>query len=92
MPNPIITIHNAESGEVIEREMNAEELAVYQRDLENSVKRQAEAEAKAQAKAAAEAKLAALGLTADDMKALGLQNNPLRLCRSLQRIVLKRQG
>ena len=33
---------------------------------------QAEAEAKAQAKAAAEGKLAALGLTADDLKALGL--------------------
>ena len=32
----------------------------------------AEAEAKAQAKATAEAKLAALGLTTDDLKALGL--------------------
>jgi len=32
----------------------------------------AEAEAKAQAKAAAEAKLAALGLTTDDLRALGL--------------------
>jgi hypothetical protein len=32
----------------------------------------AEAEAKAQAKASAEAKLEALGLTADDLKALGL--------------------
>jgi len=31
-----------------------------------------EAEAKAQAKASAEAKLEALGLTADDLKALGL--------------------
>ena len=31
--------------------------------------------AKAQAKAAAEAKLAALGLTADDLRALGLQHN-----------------
>jgi hypothetical protein len=33
---------------------------------------QAEAEAKAQAKAAAESKLAALGLTTDDLRALGL--------------------
>jgi Tfp pilus assembly PilM family ATPase len=32
----------------------------------------AEAEAKAQAKAAAEAKLSALGLTTDDLRALGL--------------------
>jgi hypothetical protein len=34
-----------------------------------------EAEAKATAKAAAEAKLAALGLTTDDLKALGLGGN-----------------
>ena len=33
---------------------------------------QAEAEAKAQAKATAEGKLAALGLTTDDLRALGL--------------------
>ncbi len=33
---------------------------------------QAEAKAKAQAKAAAEGKLAALGLTTDDLRALGL--------------------
>jgi len=36
------------------------------------VDEQAEAEAKAQAKAAAESKLAALGLTTDDLRALGL--------------------
>ena len=35
----------------------------------------AEAEAKAQAKAAAEAKLASLGLTTEDLKALGLGGN-----------------
>lgn len=40
-------------------------------DLVNSAKTQAEAEAAAK-KAAAEAKLANLGLTADDLKALGL--------------------
>ena len=40
----------------------------------------AEAEAKAEAKAAAQAKLAALGLTVEDLQALGLQHNPLRLC------------
>jgi hypothetical protein len=34
--------------------------------------RKAEAEVKAQAKAAAEGKLAALGLTTDDLRALGL--------------------
>ena len=30
MTNPTIKIHNAETGEVVEREMNAEELASYE--------------------------------------------------------------
>jgi len=69
---PTIKISDLATGEVIEREMNAEELAQWEAD-----KTQAEAklEAKNQAvlaKAAAQAKLAALGLTADDLKALGL--------------------
>ena len=69
---PTIKIHNAETGEVIERDMTAEELAQWETDRAQEAQRQAEAEAKAQAKASAEAKLAALGLTADDLKALGL--------------------
>jgi hypothetical protein len=44
-----IKIHNVETGEVIEREMNAEELAQWEAD-------------KAKAIATAEAKLAELGL------------------------------
>ena len=44
-----IKIHNVETGEVIEREMNAEELAQWETD-------------NAKAIAAAEAKLAELGL------------------------------
>jgi hypothetical protein len=68
---PIITIFNSD-GEVIAREMTSDELAQWEAD-----KAQAEAELEAKnqaalAKAAAEAKLAALGLTADDLKALGL--------------------
>ena len=68
----IIKIHNAETGEVIEREMNKAELAQYeidkaQREAELKIKAQAEAK-----RAAAEAKLAALGLTSDDLRALGL--------------------
>lgn len=43
-------------------------------DLVDDAKAQAEA-TKAEAKAAAEAKLAALGLTTDDLAALGLQHN-----------------
>ena len=69
---PTIKIHNAETDEIIEREMNAEELAKLER-VQEEVKARAEAQAQAEAKkSAAEAKLAALGLTADDLKALGL--------------------
>lgn len=70
-----VTIHNVETGEIITREMNAEELA---QDTADKAAYAAfkEAEAKAEAdKAAAEAKLAALGLTTDDLKALGLRGN-----------------
>ena len=75
MSNPIIVIHNVETGKIVEREMNAEELAIYEINLANSAKEKA-AEEKAKAdKQAAEAKLAALGLTADDLKALGLGGN-----------------
>lgn len=69
-------IVNVETGEVIERELNAEELAQQEIDSVNFAAKlqaeKAEAEAKAQAKAQAEAKLAKLGLTTDDLKALGL--------------------
>ena len=54
------------------RDATPEEVAVIENDKAELEQRKAEAEAKAQAKAAAEAKLAALGLTADDLKALGL--------------------
>ena len=61
-----------ETNEIIEREMNDNEFAQWQADQATATaKAQAEAQAAAK-KAAAEAKLAALGLTADDLKALGL--------------------
>ena len=69
MSKPINKIHNAETGEVIEIEMTDEEYAIY---LENKAKEQQRDLELANAKAAAEAKLADLGLTADDLKALGL--------------------
>jgi hypothetical protein len=60
------------NGEVIQREMTPDELAQWEAD-----KAQAEAELEAKnqaalAKAAAEAKLIALGISLDDLKALGL--------------------
>ena len=65
---------DATTGETndIEREMTAKEIKSYQdaqAAAEANATKQAEAEA---AKAAAQAKLAALGLTTDDLKALGL--------------------
>ena len=68
----MIRIHNAETNEVIDREMNAAEFAQYKIDQAQFEAKEAEAEAKATAKAAAQAKLAALGLTVEDLTALGL--------------------
>jgi hypothetical protein len=72
MSKPTVIIHNIETNEIIEREMNEEELEQYQSFADDCNKRQAEAEAEAQAKATAEGKLASLGLTTDDLRALGL--------------------
>jgi hypothetical protein len=72
MSRPIVRIHNTEINEVIDREMNDQEFAQYEADQAANALAKAEAEAKAQAKAQAEAKLAALGLTTEDLKALGL--------------------
>jgi len=72
MTKPMIKLVNAETGEEIEREMNAQELTQYEKDQADAkatATKQAETEA---AKSAALAKLAALGLTTDDLKALGL--------------------
>jgi len=72
MKTPMIKIHNTETGEIIEREMNAEELAQLKLD-EVELAAKAERAAKAESdKAKAQAKLEALGLTFDDLKALGL--------------------
>ena len=72
MTKSTVKIVNAETGEEIIRDMNAEELAQWEIDKAKSAERQAkEAQAEA-AKEAAQAKLAALGLTTDDLKALGL--------------------
>jgi hypothetical protein len=72
MTKPMVRIHNAETDEVIDREMTAAEFAEYQTNQSTEAAKQAEAEAKAQAKAEAESKLAALGLTSNDLHALGL--------------------
>ena len=62
-----IKIHNAETGEVIERDMTEDELAQWEADKAESAQRRAEAEAKAAQKAAL---LDRLGITQDEAKLL----------------------
>ena len=64
---PIIKIHNAETGEIIEREMTAEETAVYERDLENAEKYKV---AMAEAAAKRQALLDKLGITEEEARLL----------------------
>jgi hypothetical protein len=67
MTTPMIRIHNSQTGEIIDREMNAEELAEAA-----AVKAQGDAltEAKAKVEADKAALLAKLGITADEAKLL----------------------
>lgn len=72
MARPIVRIHDTATDEVIDREMNDDEFAQYEIDQANYLAKETEAQAKADAKAAALAKLEALGLTVEDLSALGL--------------------
>lgn len=72
MTKPMVRIHNIETNEVIDREMTDDEFAAYTAQKQLDAEQAAlESEAMA-AKESAQAKLEALGLTADDLKALGL--------------------
>ena len=65
-------IHDAETGEIIEREMTKDEIAAHEKiriQIENDMNQEINIE---KAKEIAQEKLAALGLTTDDLKALGL--------------------
>jgi hypothetical protein len=65
------TTYKTQEGEIV-RNMTDEEIAEYQLVLDD-IAAQTEIESKAQAaKDSAQAKLAALGLTTEDLKALGL--------------------
>lgn len=72
MTNPTVTIHDVLTENIIVREMNTTELADYQNLSEKALTEKEADLAKEAAKEAAQAKLAALGLTTDDLKALGL--------------------
>jgi len=64
---PMVRIHNSETDEVIDREMNDAEFAQYQIDKTADELNKSEAEAKATAK---QAILDRLGLTADEFKTI----------------------
>jgi len=72
MTKPQVKEYNCETQEEIVRDATVAEIAQMAKDNAEADARQADAEAKAQAKATAEGKLAALGLTTDDLRALGL--------------------
>jgi hypothetical protein len=63
---------NCETGEVVEREFTDEELAQQKIDAASELQASKLRKAKEKAKAEAQSKLAALGLTVEDLTALGL--------------------
>jgi len=67
MSKPIIRIHNIETNEIIDREMNDTEFAKYEAEQAAQIAQQAEADAKAAEK---QALLDKLGITADEAKLL----------------------
>ncbi len=66
----IAVVSDGLTGETIERELTADEIAEREADEAQEVTRQAEAAAKAAARISALAKLADLGLTAEEIAAL----------------------
>ena len=76
MANDLIKIINAESGQEIEREMTEEEQSLRNAEIADYLaeeRKKQETAAKSEAdKSAVSNKLEALGLTANDLKALGL--------------------
>ena len=67
MTKPTIRIHNAETDEIIDREMSDAEFAQYEIDQANAVAEKTEADAK---QAARQVIADRLGLTAEELKVL----------------------
>jgi hypothetical protein len=67
MSRPTIRIHDLATNEIIDREMTAAELKIYEAEQKENAKAEAEAEAK---EAARQAIADRLGLTADELKLL----------------------
>ena len=64
---PMVRIHNTQTNEIIDREMNDDEFKIYEADQAAAALAQAEAEARA---AQRQAILDKLGLTADEAQLL----------------------
>jgi hypothetical protein len=72
MPKPTIRIHNVETDEILDREMTDAEYTEYQKAQQEEKQRLAMEEEKIIQKAALITKLQAMGLTLNDLTALGL--------------------
>lgn len=70
MTKPMVRIHDLETNEIIDREMNEQELTQYNIDKAAGEAARNETLAKEAAKASAISKLAALGLTEDEVNGL----------------------
>jgi len=71
MTKPTIMFHNTETNEIVEREMNAEELAQWEADVAYYAAKAELAKAEAEAQAAQKvALLDRLGITDDEAKLL----------------------
>lgn len=66
-PRPMVRIHDLSTDEVIDREMNDEEFAIWQADQEAAATAKAEADAKA---AQRQALLERLGITQEEAQLL----------------------
>ncbi len=67
MTRPMVRIHNTETNEVIDREMNDAEFAQYEAEQAAQTARKAEAEAKESAR---QALLSRLGITQEEAQLL----------------------
>lgn len=70
MSKPMIRIHDLINDKIIDREMNDEELEQLQISINSHAQAMAEMEAKDNVRQSALAKLAALGLTEEEIAAL----------------------
>jgi hypothetical protein len=71
MTKPMVRIHNTQTDEIIDREMNDQEFAAYEAEQANALAQKAIADAEAEAKAQAKAQLLAqLGITEEQAKLL----------------------